>query len=472
MYKRTIFSIFFLLLFIKSSYGQTCATMNIAPIADVPSVCNTMVLTMAHDNRGLPLLYVANKEAGLVIYDVNQATTPQLLSQTSIFEWGGLDVMNLCQSGDYLFLALGNSFTNPQSAGIAIVNISNPASPVVTSFYTVPGSSTGSGIVAVEGDYAYLGAMRSGLIVFDISDKSSIVQRSQFLPDINYPYPNPPNPNFYNARGLEVKNGIVYLCFDAGGLRVVNCVNPLLPVETGHFANPLLYFPFNLTRAYNNIVLDNNIAYIAVDYCGVEAIDISDTSALNLIGWWNPQNCPNNNWFTSPVHSNEIRINKACSQLYVSTGKSEFYVLDISNPSLPDSCNYFGDVSDTAATWGVNYYDNFIYLAYTCTFGIPFFANYTGLKTLSFNSCTVGIDNPFSRSTLAFPNPAHSNFRLNLSEANEKMPLVKLSDLFGRVLTYIKPESTVYDISSLPQGAYFLEWDIDGHAYFTKLIKQ
>ncbi len=58
--------------------------------------------------------------------------------------------MNLSQYGNYLHLALGNSFTNPQKAGMAIVDVTNPEAPIVTDYYSVPGSGSGGGIVKVE----------------------------------------------------------------------------------------------------------------------------------------------------------------------------------------------------------------------------------------------------------------------------------------------------------------------------------
>src|SRR5205085_7057044 len=109
----------------------------------------------------------------------------------------------------------------------------------------------GSGIVKVEGNYAYLGAMTHGLVILDVTDKNNIQFASRFVPSIYYPDANP-TPSFYNARGMEVKNDIVYLCYDAGGLRIINVQDKLNPVETGRYSNPVMN---GLPRAYNNIIL-------------------------------------------------------------------------------------------------------------------------------------------------------------------------------------------------------------------------
>jgi hypothetical protein len=337
--KRTIFSILFTLLFFNYLHSQSCSTLNLQLVSEIQSTCNEMVMTMLHDQLDRPYLYVANKEAGLKIYDLSSISNPQFMADVPINLFGDLHVMNLHQDGNYLYLALGSSFTNSQAGGMAIIDVTSPIFPIVSDYYIVPNSASGAGIIKTEGNYAYLGAMKDGLIVLDISNKSDIQFKSQFIPDINYPVNNP-NPDLYNARGMEVQNDFVYLCFDAGGLRIINCTNKLNPVESGRWCNPIMYSPQNLPRAYNNLILDDSLVYITVDYCGLEVVNISDTNNIQLVGWWNPYHCPTNNWFSSPVHTNEIQYNKSCQQLFVSTGKSDLIVLDVSNPEQPDSCNY------------------------------------------------------------------------------------------------------------------------------------
>src|SRR6185369_3643719 len=152
---------------------------------------------------------------------------------------------------------------------------------------------------------------------------------------------------------------------------------------------PVMYSPNDHPKAYNNIVLDDTLAYIAVDYAGMEVVDLSDTSNITLTGWWNPYNAPANNWFTSPVHANEIQLEKNCKRVFMSTGKSDMMVVDVSNPALPDSCNFYGGVSNNIGTWGIGLWQNQVYLSYICA-AIPFSSNLTQVTLLTFNSCTVG----------------------------------------------------------------------------------
>ena len=417
-------------------------------------------MTMLHDQAGKPYLYVAHKEAGLSIYNISNPTAPVLVDTIPVTAFGSLDVMNLSQSGNYLYLALGNHFTNPQQGGMAIIDVTDPDNAVVTDYYIVPLSATGAGIVEVEGDFAYLGAMQSGLVVLNVADKNNITFVSQLKPDINYPVNNP-NANLYNARGMVVKNSIVYLCYDAGGLRMINCTDKSNPKETGRYANPATFVPFNLPRAYNNIVVDGNYAYVSVDYCGLEVLNISDTGNIKLTGWWNPYNCPNNNWFTSPSHTNELYLNKVCKQLFVSTGKSDLMVLDVSDPSNPDSCNYYGGINNNIGTLGVSGYGNQIYLSYICAF-IPFASNWTGVKVLTYEPCPASAVEEIVKNNISiYPNPASEKIFIEGFASNSTGSTIRIYNILGEEMLRREFSGNTLEIKvkDWPAGLYFLQAD-------------
>ncbi|MEP7254917.1 MAG: hypothetical protein ABI666_04025 [Ferruginibacter sp.] len=348
---------------------------------DLPSTCAEMFLTSKHDNQGKPYLYVAAKEGGLKIFDIS--STPSLIKTIAISNFASLHVMNLSQNGNYLYLALGNHFgTAVQNPGFAIIDVTNPANAVVKSYWSNSSFTGGAGIVETEGNYAYLGAMKNGLMIFDITDKTLPVLKSTFVPSITFPDPNP-DPNKYNARGIVIKNDIVYLCYDAGGLRIINTIDKLNPRQTGKYSNPDLN---SKPRAYNNIVLDGFYIYAAVDYCGMEVLNVSDTSNIKLSSWWNPWTCQTNplNWFSSNGHANEIAFDAAKKLVFISSGKSDLQVVDVSNPLNPIFKYEYGGVNNDIGTWGVSINNNNIYLTYICS-AIPFFSNWTGVKILQYN---------------------------------------------------------------------------------------
>jgi hypothetical protein len=152
------------------------------------------------------------------------------------------------------------------------------------------------------------------------------------------------------------------------------------PSEVGRYSNPVMN---GKPRAYNNIIIDDSLAYIAVDYCGMEVLNIKDPAKITTTGWWNPYGCPKNNWFSSPVHANEIVFDKKNRLLFLSTGKSDLSVLGVSDPSQPVLCAEFGGVNNKRGTWGVSRYNNEIYLSYICSV-IPFSSNKPGVKILSY----------------------------------------------------------------------------------------
>ncbi len=460
---RIFTSLFFLtalsFLMQPTVYSQNCSGLNIQWQADISSTCNQMVVTMIHDQLNRPYLYVANKEAGLTIYDISTLTAPSIAASVPITSFGGLEVMNLYQDGNYVYLALGNSFTNPQQGGLGIVDVTNPATPKVTHFYIVPSSATGGGIVKVEGNYAYLGAMESGLVILDVTLKANIKFVSQFIPAITFPPIKNPNPNLYNARGMDVKNSIVYLCYDGGGIRIINCTNKNIPVETGRWCNPAMYTPVNHPKAYNNCVLDDTLLYVAVDYAGMEILNVSDTSNITLLGWWNPYNSPSNNWFNTPSHANEIQYEKNCKRIFLSTGKSDMQVVDVTNPALPDSCNFYGGVSNSIGTWGIGIWQNQIYLSYICAF-IPFSSNWTGVKILTHNSCITGTTNQLTETASSiFPNPFTTQTTIQTEENIINGTLVVYNSLGEAVkeINNISGRTITFHRNNLSSGLYYIQ---------------
>ncbi|MBK7338041.1 MAG: hypothetical protein IPJ00_18600 [Saprospirales bacterium] len=61
-----------------------------------------------------------------------------------------------------------------------------------------------------------------------------------------------------------------------------------------------------------------------------------------------------------------------CELIYLSTGKSDLHVLDVSDPSQPDSCNFFGGgIQPVQGSLGLGRYKQELYLTYICAV-IPF----------------------------------------------------------------------------------------------------
>jgi hypothetical protein len=365
---------------------------------------------------------------------------------------------------------LGNHFITPEPTGIAIVDVNSPLIPIVTDYWIYQGPNGGGGMVQVENDYAYLGGMTNGLFVFDVSDKHDIDSLSQFLPDIGFPDPNPDTPK-YNLRGLVVKDDIVYSAFDAGGVRIINCTDKGNPIETGRYSNPIMN---GKPRAYNNLVLYDSFLYVAVDYCGLEVLNISDTSTITQASWWNPWTCESNpfKWLTSPGHSNEIVMDTTCQVLFLSTGRSDMYVVDISDPTTPDSCGHYGNTTDSLATWGVARHDGQLFLSYICVPWpyIPFPGIWTGVKMFSYQPCPTGVETPDEAQIELHPNPASRWVFVGLPGG----AAARLIDMMGREMEVAVDWSAsgfTLDLNGLPDGAYLLSIDIEETVVSRLLVK-
>ena len=328
------------------------------------------------------ILYLAQKSGVLLVLDTNQKKrSGKKIAQIRKARFKRLDAMNMVRTGNHLYIALGNFFGGKSKAGLAILDISSPRKPLVLSVWTSPKVLEGSAIVEVDGNYAYLGAMKHGVIILDVSNKRRVREVSRIKPDIHFPKRNPNKVQHPNARGLAVRDGFLYVANDAGGLRVVDISNKRNPLEISKY---ILRKPGLKQQAYNNIAINYPYAYIALDYCGMEVVNIRNPRNVKHVGWWNPWKCNTNSnkWFGSAGHTNHIVFDKTGSRVFMSSGDSELQVVDVSNPRRPRLSSSFGRPKNNQAVWGLTVTDDTVYLAYIKAF-IPFRGTWAGVKAVS-----------------------------------------------------------------------------------------
>ena len=339
---------------------------------------------MVYDTANRPYLYLAAKSGGLIVLKELGNNAPDQVAQVATNQLNDLHAMHIFQQGDYLYLALGDFFGSNSKAGLAIVNISNPENPIVEDIWESDSVIAGSAIVIVENDYAYLGAMEYGVYIFDVTDPQNIIEKSNYLPNIDYPVENPGNAQIPNARGMTVVGNRLYLCYDAGGVRIIDISNKELPHEIGRFHNDESIA--NTPKAYNNVIVNGNLIYCAVDYCGFEIWDVTNLNTPELIGWWNPWECQslNNLWWNSPGHANQMVFDATNNLIFVNTGRSDLSVLDVSDATAPALKASYGVFDDDEATWGMTMREQAIYLLYIEA-AIPLYSNWSGIKKLEWN---------------------------------------------------------------------------------------
>ena len=400
---------------------------------DIPFADVGLPQKVVQDRLGRPMFYVAAKEGGLRIFDVSDITQPVLKQMIPLSGFYGQEVMNVHQDGPYLYLALGNFFGGSNPPGLAIVDVGDPENAVVKDVWVSDSAGRGCAFVTVSGDYAYLGAMSQGLIILNIENKSNIFPVSQYVPDVHFPVQNPNSVQLPNARGMEVRNDTVWLCYDAGGLRLIDVFDKTHPVEVGRYINPDV---LGKQQAYNNLVLRPGKAFIAVDYCGLEVLDISNPANIHQTGWWNPWECqsPSNAWLNSPGHSNQVEMDTARQLVFLSTGRSELNIVDVSDPAFPKQVGSYGIPDDNFFAWGVGLYENRVYLTYISSL-FPFFSIWSGVKILEWDAVT-GISDPQpSIDIRLIPNPFRHGFSIEMECADAGINRLQLIDQQGNLVS-------------------------------------
>lgn len=174
-------------------------------------------------------VYIADKKE-LQVYNITNPAVPTYVTtytiDTTYSSSGSINTITV--DGSYAYLAIGN-------AGMEIIDISNPASPVHVSVI----DSTPSGNVyeiAVSGNYAYLADYDEGLIVVDISTKTSPTQVGSYSTSF--------------ARGVKVSGSHVFVSDTTDGYLVLDVSTPSSPTLASTVATPSLKSVINGSLAY------------------------------------------------------------------------------------------------------------------------------------------------------------------------------------------------------------------------------
>ncbi len=427
-----------------------------------------VALSPESDRLNRPFIYVAANTGGVKVFDKNASGNPTLVTTISKADLGNLDAINLYQDSIWLYVCLGNIWDTTQAAGLAIVDISDPLQPLVLNNYIHTGFNGGAGAVEVRGDYAYLAANDNGLIILNISNKSNIQFVSSLLLNINFPHTNVGSASMYNARGIAIKDTYAYICYDRGGLRVIDISNVNSPVQSSQYCFSNL---INYATAYNNIVIHGNTAYVSIDYYGLEILDITNPLNISQIGWWHPSTwCDTTNlynvWASSDGHCNELAYDSVCQIVYVASGKSDLVAIDVSLPSSPITCQIYGTPIDDYGTWGMDLHGNEINLAYIWSPFFPPYSNYTGIKTLQ-TSCLPNavFYNSVASAIQVSPNPATEFITFNLDNSiPERIKIVFVNCLgieYRSEAIRVNNNQYMADQLNLPDGIYFLRYTLD-----------
>jgi len=356
----------------------------------LPAQRGEMPLHILPDTDRPGLIYAAMKDGGLVILKESESgaedrTGIRIAARVLPKDLGGLPVTALARRGDMLYAALGDFFrAQGAPAGLAAIDIGKRTSPQVVSLWKSE-KQRGATCICIDNGYLYLGMMSHGIGIFDIAAGKPRYLGS-FLPDTNFPRKNPGRIAHPNVRDIAIHGNRMYVAYDAGGLRVADITRPDAPVEMEKYLNAAMK---GRPQAYNGIALDFNndsgLAYLTVDYAGLEVVDLGGTQGgIRQIAWLNPWRAGTrgNNWFNSSGHTNQIRLDRQARKLFISAGDSELMVVDVSDPGSPKiTGDSVGTPRDGLGVWSVARAPGSarVYLGYINAV-VPFRGKWNGIK--------------------------------------------------------------------------------------------
>ena len=159
--------------------------------------------------------------------------------------------------------------------------------------------------------------------------------------------------------------------------------SPTRPKEISQYINSKMS---NKQQAYNNIVLDGNRAFVAVDYAGLEIVDISNPRRIRHLGWYNPWKADTlaNLWLNSPGHMNQLAYDSKRKLIFASSGDSEMQVIDVASSRRPKFHSAYGQPKNGRGMWGLTLHGNTIYSSYIRAV-VPFQGRWAGLTAIQIN---------------------------------------------------------------------------------------
>jgi hypothetical protein len=252
-----------------------------------PGFCQKLTIRTVNNQK---LAFVASGQAGLVIYDINNPISPQIIAQY-------MDTLNSCfgvaTQGDYAYLAYGKK-------ELEIINISRMDSIYSVSMFEWP-AAYAYDIFTADTDYTYIAA-REQFIVAQVTDPvypnvlgqyrfpsniRSVIVRDSFAYLASeqlgvYIMNIKSNPRIVidacdtpgNARHVFLKDSVCYVADGREGLVIINASDP--------YTNQIISI-LNLSGYAQSVFVKDSIAYVACGDGGLAIVNVNDITEPSLI---------------------------------------------------------------------------------------------------------------------------------------------------------------------------------------------
>lgn len=286
--------------------------------------------------------YVAAGGAGLKIYNIATPASPSLVAS--------IDSLEYCESvvisGQYAYIAAasrshildistpaspiyvgrieayggyhqyinvrsGYAYVCNYDAGLAVVNVTNPANPV-----NVKAEPSGyrTARIIFDGNYAYVAVGDSGMYIYNVTDPANPV----FAGSIKTT--GRAASLYYGAVSVGGNpTGHIFISNrnPAPGISAVNVSTPASPVTASFLAAQAAPSGSAYTPFYSN-----GKVYVAYGTAGLRIIDVSTPSSTSLLG-------------TADLGGDSRAVVVSGNHAYVAARDSGVYVVDVSNPAAP-----------------------------------------------------------------------------------------------------------------------------------------
>jgi hypothetical protein len=194
----------------------------------------------------------------LQIFNISVPSSPTLVGfANNVPNEAAYDV---ALQGNFAYLA-------HSSAGLRIINISNPSSPVEVGSYATTGLAWG---VAVSGNYAYVGCTDGRLVIVNVSNPAFPTYVSSLVSCTGFGAA---------ALGIAVRGDYAYLAGGSCGFRVIDISNKLNPRQVDSI-------PVPPSGNATDVFLVSQYAYVSVGNAGFYVIEVTNPLDVNLRGYY------------------------------------------------------------------------------------------------------------------------------------------------------------------------------------------
>ena len=258
--------------------------------------------------------YIADWRQGLMIVDISDPSKPAKAS----FVDTGYKTLDVAIQENYAYLAV--------EIGLRVIDISDPYNPFKVALCW-HNNLYDAVTVSISGDYAYLGNLEDGFIIYDVSDPSNPVE-------VSHPY------SYGSVWDIAIADNYAYVADGHSCLTVFDISNRSDPFIAGR------YNPWGIDCAYE-VTLSGKYAYIATGSTGLWVFDISDPSDPDVAGY-----------FDTPGNATDVAVRDGLA--YMACGSAGVRVIDISDYSSLRETGFY-DTPDKA--YGIAVDNDYIYVA-------------------------------------------------------------------------------------------------------------